>query len=65
MQIRLDDEAAVECPHCGEPAQISLDPHGGSHQEYIEDCQVCCRPWMVRLTIQPDGSASVWLEEAY
>ena len=30
-----------------------------SHQEYVEDCQVCCRPWRVVVTYLPDGTAEV------
>ena len=43
------DEATVTCPHCGESVVIMLDPAGGSRQEYIEDCEVCCRPWQVQV----------------
>jgi hypothetical protein len=32
------------CPHCGEEVDTDPDPGGGPHQEYIEDCPVCCRP---------------------
>ncbi|HET6778977.1 MAG TPA: CPXCG motif-containing cysteine-rich protein, partial [Gemmatimonadales bacterium] len=39
--------ATVSCPYCGEVNEIALDPGSGSHQEYVEDCQVCCRPWQV------------------
>jgi hypothetical protein len=35
---------SVPCPHCGEPTDTFPDPGGGSVQEYIEDCIVCCRP---------------------
>src|SRR3989441_10382496 len=41
----LETEADVTCPHCGETMTITLDPGGGRAQEYVEDCQVCCRPW--------------------
>src|SRR5260370_31153764 len=41
----LETEADVTCPHCGETMTITLDPGGGRAQEYLEDCQVCCRPW--------------------
>ena len=51
--------ATVLCPYCGEPNEVSLDPGGGSSQEYVEDCQVCCRPWRVRVRYRADGSASV------
>ena len=32
------------CPHCGEPLETYPDPGGGSAQDYVEDCAVCCRP---------------------
>jgi transposase-like protein len=59
-----ETEAAVVCPYCGELNEIGLDPGGGSHQEYVEDCQVCCRAWYVRLSYRADGTAEVWLETA-
>jgi hypothetical protein len=51
--------AAVCCPYCGEVNEIALDPGSGSEQEYIEDCQVCCRPWRVRVHYLGDGSVEV------
>lgn len=54
-----DTTAFVQCPACGEQAAITLDPGGGSLQEYAEDCPVCCRPWQVTVRYQPDGRASV------
>ncbi len=57
------DEAVVACPYCGESCVISLDPGGGPSQEYVEDCQVCCRPWQVHVQFDENGGADVWLEE--
>ena len=57
-----DTEALVECPYCGERMLIGLDPGSGPRQEYVEDCQVCCRPWQVSVTYASDGSARVDLE---
>ena len=37
------NEARINCPYCGEPLNILLDPSEAG-QEYTEDCQVCCRP---------------------
>jgi hypothetical protein len=28
-------------------------------QGYVEDCQVCCRPWRVMLSYDEDGGAEV------
>lgn len=57
-----ETEATVLCPYCGEVTEIALDPGSGTHQEYVEDCQVCCRPWRVVVTYLPDGGAEVSLQ---
>jgi transposase-like protein len=54
-------DAIVHCPYCGEINEIALDPGSGSAQEYVEDCQVCCRPWLVRVRYGRDGTADVSL----
>lgn len=59
-----DTAGTVTCPHCGEPNEIALDPGGGAAQDYVEDCQVCCRPWRVLVHYGPDGRADIALEDA-
>jgi endogenous inhibitor of DNA gyrase (YacG/DUF329 family) len=59
-----DTSAQAECPHCGEPVEIAIDPGGGARQEYVEDCPVCCQPWRVRVRYAPDGVAEVQLDPA-
>lgn len=59
-----DTEATVACPHCVEENVIGLDPGSGGEQEYVEDCQVCCRPWVVHVTYDLDGGAQVWVDAA-
>jgi hypothetical protein len=54
-----DTEAVVQCPYCGEEVVIGLDPGSGSVAEYVEDCEVCCQPWNVRVVYHADGSAQV------
>ena len=44
-----ESTADVVCPYCGEAVTIAVDPGGGAVQEYVEDCEVCCRPWDVRV----------------
>jgi cysteine-rich CPXCG protein len=57
-----ETSATVSCPYCGEINEIGLDPGSGNEQEYVEDCQVCCRAWTVRVVYLPDGSATVSVE---
>ena len=54
-----DTEAEVYCPWCGAPSVIALDPGSGEEQEYVEDCQVCCRPCVIRVRFDKTGAADV------
>jgi len=44
----------LDCPYCGESIQLIVDCTT-TEQEYIEDCQVCCRPINVYVTIDEDN----------
>ena len=49
--MNLVDTAQVYCPYCGEPNEVFVDQSAGNQQEYYEDCQICCRPWLVQIRI--------------
>lgn len=36
-------EVSVQCPYCWEQFSLLIDASVES-QEYVEDCEVCCRP---------------------
>lgn len=46
----------IHCPACGERFEIAIDSSAGA-QDYIEDCQVCCRPMQVHVDVDADGNA--------
>ena len=48
------DSATYDCAYCGEPNGIDVDPFVGRNQVYVEDCQVCCRPNLLRLTVDDE-----------
>jgi transposase-like protein len=54
-------ETSVACPYCGEENLIVIDTSGGRQQQYVEDCQVCCKPWQVVVTTDSDGEIDVEL----
>lgn len=37
----------TSCPYCGAAVEVIVDPGGAADQRYVEDCEVCCRPWNV------------------
>ncbi len=55
----LTQATLVWCPYCGAEIEFVVDPTGGPVQDYVEDCEVCCQPWSVRVTLDRDGQPSV------
>ena len=56
---RLDAEATYVCDSCGEEIVVPVDVTGGGHQEYVEDCPVCCHPMRWRVDIDEHGQARI------
>lgn len=52
------ETAEIACPYCGETIEIVVDCSVES-QSYIEDCQVCCRPISLTVTIDEAGVPNV------
>ena len=55
----LPDEASYVCDSCGEDVVTPIDLTAGDHQDFVEDCPVCCNPNVIHLDINPDGE--VWI----
>ncbi len=55
----LNDTTWVSCPYCGEASELGVDLAGGAVQEYVQDCEVCCQPWLVYVSFDGDGQAFV------
>ena len=45
----------VQCPYCGERLETRVDLTAGE-REYIEDCEVCCRPIELAIELEADGA---------
>jgi hypothetical protein len=45
----------VQCPYCGERLETRVDLTAGE-REYIEDCEVCCRPIEFGIELEEDGA---------
>lgn len=48
----------VQCPYCGETITVVIDC-SVPQQNYIEDCQVCCRPIEFDILVEQDGTVHV------
>jgi hypothetical protein len=52
-------EAVYICDSCGEEIIVPVDISAGAHQDYVEDCLVCCHPMTLHVDIDTDGEAHI------
>ncbi len=60
MDVDALYETDIACPYCGESIAVLIDC-SEPEQEYIEDCQVCCRPILFTVMIEGGGEPRVWV----
>jgi hypothetical protein len=48
-------ESGFQCASCGEWNTTSVDESAGLRQSYVEDCQVCCKPNVLRVEYDTSG----------
>ena len=58
----MPQEVSYVCDACGEEIVIPIDTTQGEEQSFVEDCPVCCRPNVVQVRIDSDGSVQAWAE---
>ena len=47
-------EKNISCPYCGEQISVLVD-NSLPEQRYVEDCQVCCRPIVLDVSVDAEG----------
>jgi hypothetical protein len=52
------EAATIHCPYCGESIDILVDA-SIEDQQYIEDCQVCCKPIEIAVIAEANGIVSL------
>ena len=48
------EEKLAQCPYCWESIYFEIDL-SEPNQEYVEDCQVCCRPMRIHVSVDYSG----------
>jgi hypothetical protein len=48
----MDETTVVTCPYCGEAIEIYVERD--ARGTFVQDCEVCCNPWHVRVTGRGD-----------
>ncbi|MGE3181906.1 MAG: CPXCG motif-containing cysteine-rich protein [Phycisphaerae bacterium] len=55
----MDFDGEYICEACGETIIIPIDVSAGHHQEYVEDCPVCCHPNVIHVDLDRAGHAEI------
>jgi hypothetical protein len=64
MEMNQLSEKNIGCPYCGETIRVLIDS-SEMDQQYIEDCQVCCRPinFIISESINGEVTVNVYSED--
>ena len=57
--MSVQEETQITCPFCWETLTVLLDL-SVEHQDYIEDCHVCCQP--MRLVYESSDGMLISIE---
>lgn len=52
-----EDEVMVQCPYCAQEVAVYIE--SDVQGEMVQDCDICCRPWSVRVMHDEDGHLHV------
>ena len=55
----MQNEVEISCPYCGEINLIEIDFSEGVSQNFVRDCEVCCRPIELTISIDQEGNINV------
>lgn len=58
----MSAEAAIQCPWCGETLDLWVERD--TEGEMIQDCDICCRPLLIRVSWPEDTVPGVVVERA-
>lgn len=56
------DVTAVQCPYCGERVEVYVEPDVAG--TFVQDCEICCSPWQVRVARTRAGGLRLQADRA-
>ncbi|MBA2662810.1 MAG: CPXCG motif-containing cysteine-rich protein [Bradymonadaceae bacterium] len=58
----MQDTFEIQCPYCFEFVEIYLEADVAG--ELVQDCEVCCRPWLLRVRRSAGGDTDISVSRA-
>lgn len=60
--MQTDDVLTWVCQYCGEENQVWIDLTVMEDQDFIEDCEICCRPNRILIKHDKENEEYIFLE---
>ncbi len=60
--MQTDDVLSWVCQYCGEENQIWVDLTILEDQDFIEDCEICCRPNRILITRDKENEEYIFVD---
>lgn len=58
QKMPLLENATIQCPYCWQEIEIEIDCTL-QNQEYIENCQICCKPITLKITTNENAPPTI------
>lgn len=46
------EEQIFLCPYCGSENSLAIDYSAGEEQEFVSECEMCCKPIVVKIRLE-------------
>jgi len=56
----IEEDVQFECPYCGVPNIVRVEPGAGSRQAFTTDCETCCQP--IKLDIRISAGEGITID---
>ena len=57
--MEANEMSRILCPYCAQGFDVEIDSTGGGEQQWVTDCEVCCRPIVIRVHFENDELVSL------
>jgi hypothetical protein len=59
----FEESPFIQCPYCFSSIPVTMDYSGGTRQSFVLDCEICCRPILIKVTLRNGNILSLDAEK--
>jgi len=63
--MHIEEYCSVQCPYCYSSVRILIDFSGGARQTFTYDCEICCKPILIKVEVKNGRVLSLDAQQEY